>query len=49
MYGSTSLLVQIVALECGGWGREDLKGALAVYRDATELLAHYERSPFASR
>ena len=38
--------VTIVAFECGGWKREDLKGAMAVYRDATELLAQYETSPF---
>ena len=38
--------VKIVAFECGGWKREDLKGAMAVYRDATELLAQYETSPF---
>lgn len=41
--------VKIVALECGGWSREDLAGAAAVYKDATDLLANYEKSPFAPR
>ena len=40
--------VAIVALECGGWKREDLKGAVAVYRDVVELLAKYDDSPFRS-
>lgn len=38
--------VRIVGLECGGWSREELAGAIAVYKDATDLLAHYESSPF---
>jgi HAD superfamily hydrolase (TIGR01509 family) len=40
--------IQIVALECGGWTREALAGAAAVYRDPADLLAHYEASPFAA-
>jgi phosphoglycolate phosphatase-like HAD superfamily hydrolase len=39
--------VTIVALECGGWSREELAGAAAVYQDPTELLANYDASPFA--
>ena len=39
--------IDIVGLECGGWPREALAGALAVYRDAAHLLAEYERSPLA--
>jgi HAD superfamily hydrolase (TIGR01509 family) len=46
---ATGAGVKIVALESGGWSREDLSGALAVYRDATDLLAHYDSSPFAAR
>jgi phosphoglycolate phosphatase-like HAD superfamily hydrolase len=41
--------VPIVALECGGWRREDLHGAVAVYADAADLLLNYEESPFARR
>lgn len=39
--------VRIVAFECGGWSRVDLKGATAVYRNAAELLERYARSIFA--
>ena len=39
--------VAVVALECGGWAARDLEGALAVYRDPADLLAHYDESPFA--
>lgn len=38
--------IEIVAFECGGWGREDLRGASQVYRDAAELLDTYESSVF---
>ena len=40
--------VRIVGLECGGWSGEELAGAIAVYKDATDLLAHYDSSVFAS-
>ena len=40
--------IEIVALECGGWSREELTGAAAVFRDLTDLLAHYDASPFAT-
>ena len=40
--------IDIVGLECGGWTGASLAGALAVYRDAAELLARYERSVFAA-
>ena len=46
---ATGAGVKIVALESGGWSPEDLSGALAVYKDATDLLAHYDSSPFADR
>ena len=46
---STRARVAIVALTCGGWSAEELKGAVAVYRDPAELLREYERSPFAAR
>ncbi len=39
--------VRMVAVESGGWARADLRGAVAVYADAAELLAHYDASPFA--
>lgn len=36
--------IQIIALTCGGWKEEDLKGAAAIYADPADLLAHYEAS-----
>ena len=38
--------IQVVGFECGGWRREDLRGASEVYRNASELLDKYERSVF---
>ena len=40
--------IEIVALECGGWSREELAGATEVFRDLTDLLVHYDASPFAT-
>jgi HAD superfamily hydrolase (TIGR01509 family) len=39
--------VGVVALRCGGWGDEDLAGALAIYDDRNDLLARYGTSPLA--
>jgi HAD superfamily hydrolase (TIGR01509 family) len=39
--------VAIVGVESGGWRREDLGGALAVYGSPADLLAGYDASPFA--
>ena len=39
--------IRIVALECGGWNREDLRGASAIYASPADLLDHYDESPFA--
>jgi len=33
--------VGIIGVRCGGWAAPDLKGALAVYNDPADLLAHY--------
>jgi HAD superfamily hydrolase (TIGR01549 family) len=41
--------VGLVALRCGGFSDEDLKGALAIYDDPADLLEHYDESPFSSR
>jgi HAD superfamily hydrolase (TIGR01509 family) len=32
--------VRCIALRCGGWDDRDLKGALAIYDDPADLLAH---------
>ncbi|MBW8874359.1 MAG: HAD family hydrolase [Acidobacteria bacterium] len=39
--------VPVIAFRCGGFRDEDLKGAIALYDDATDLLAHYDESPLA--
>jgi HAD superfamily hydrolase (TIGR01509 family) len=36
--------VRVIAFECGGWGRADLRDATAIYRDASDLLDHYEEA-----
>jgi len=36
--------IQIIAFTCGGWTREDLSGAVAVYADPADLLSKYEES-----
>jgi phosphoglycolate phosphatase-like HAD superfamily hydrolase len=41
--------VGAVALRCGGWGDEDLRGALAIYDNPTQLLAGFDASPFLRR
>jgi HAD superfamily hydrolase (TIGR01509 family) len=40
--------VRIVGVRCGGWGDEDLSGAVSVYDDPADLLEHYESSPFGA-
>lgn len=40
--------IRIVAVETGGWGPEELQGAVAVYRDPAQILEHFTSSPFAN-
>ncbi len=37
--------VGTIALRCGGFSDDDLKGALAIYDDPADLLARYDTSP----
>jgi HAD superfamily hydrolase (TIGR01509 family) len=37
--------VPIIALRSGGWGDEDLEGAVAIYDDPADLLANFDESP----
>nr|WP_276510217.1 HAD family hydrolase [Longimicrobium terrae] len=39
--------VRCIALTCGGWREDELKDAVAVYRDPADLLARFDESPFA--
>ncbi len=36
--------IRIIGVTCGGWTRDDLRGATAVYDDVADLLAHYDSS-----
>jgi HAD superfamily hydrolase (TIGR01509 family) len=38
--------VSTVALLCGGWDAEALRGAIAIYQDPADLLRHFTASPF---
>ncbi|MDQ3388419.1 MAG: HAD family hydrolase [Gemmatimonadota bacterium] len=37
--------VRIIGVRCGGWGDEDLRGAVAIFDDPADLLARYDLSP----
>jgi len=37
--------VGVIALRCGGFTDEELKGAVAIYNDAADLLANHDSSP----
>lgn len=39
--------VKLVALLCGGWTKEELSGAAAIYEHPADLLRWYDSSPFA--
>lgn len=41
--------VKAIALRSGGWSDSDLKGAIAIYNDPADLLAHLDTSPLASQ
>jgi HAD superfamily hydrolase (TIGR01509 family) len=40
--------VPTVALLCGGWDTEALRGAIAIYQDPADLLRHFTASPFCA-
>lgn len=42
---ATKVDVKTIALRSGGWNDQDLKGAIAIYNDPADLLAHYDESP----
>lgn len=37
--------VQVIAVRCGGFSDEQLKGAIAIYNDPADLLEQYDQSP----
>lgn len=38
------LALRVIALRCGGFPEETLRGAFAIYNDPADLLAHYDES-----
>ena len=44
---ATGAHVNVVGLLCGGWTKEELSGAVAIYDDPGDLLRWYDASPFA--
>jgi HAD superfamily hydrolase (TIGR01509 family) len=40
--------IGVIAFRCGGFRDEDLKGAIAIYDGAADLLARYDESPLGS-
>jgi HAD superfamily hydrolase (TIGR01549 family) len=46
---STKAGVLIVGLRSGGWPEDALRGTAAVYDSPSDLLEHYEESPFGLR
>ncbi len=41
--------VQTVAVRCGGWDVPELSGAMAIYDDPADILAHFDESPFVRK
>lgn len=41
--------VRTIGLTCGGWVKDDLQPAVAVYENPADLLAQFEESPLATR
>lgn len=40
--------VRCIALRCGGWDDEALRGAVAIHDDPADLLAHFDTSPLVA-
>ncbi len=40
--------VRVIAFRTGGFSDEQLSGAIAIYDDPADLLAHYDQSPLAA-
>lgn len=41
--------VGVIAVRSGGFAEDQLAGAIAIYNDTADLLAHYEQSPLMNR
>jgi HAD superfamily hydrolase (TIGR01549 family) len=41
--------VDAIAVRCGGWEEEELRGAVAIFDNPRDLLVHYSESPFGKK
>lgn len=41
--------VEVIMFRCGGFNDSELEGAIAIYDDPADLLAHYDRSPLGTK
>lgn len=41
--------IGVIAVRCGGFSDKELQGAIAIYNDPADLLAHWDESPFAQK
>lgn len=41
--------MRMIAVRCGGWDDDGLRGAAAIYDSPADLLAHYNQSPLAAQ
>ena len=41
--------VGVIAFRCGGFDDSQLKDAIAIYDDPSDLLTHYDSSPLATK
>jgi phosphoglycolate phosphatase-like HAD superfamily hydrolase len=41
--------VDIIAVRCGGWGDDELRGAVAIFDHPADLLENYDLSPLGRR
>ena len=46
---ATGAQVRLIALLSGGWTKEELAGAVAIYDDPADLLSWYDQTPLASK
>ena len=46
---ATQAGIPIIAVRCGGWDTEELRGAISIYDDPADLLGHYSSSPLRKK
>ena len=47
-HSQEALNTLLVAVRSGGWDDAALRGAVAVFADVADVLAHFDASPFAN-